>query len=596
VTMRARQASWRLTLRPGHPHARPPVRPGGDVARVVVVAETAGWLRRYLAEPADLRVRRLDLRVRHWAAPQGGWSGRLGPIPGVTHHRVTLPRRRPGAARVEIEVVDAVDLRIALSAALGCLQPAPDPRAAASPDVTAVGDPPPWLPVGPGYAVSDRPPTDGDQIRTTDLVITPPGHPVTVRRAAAATVVRGPGVVVDTSAANPIGRHRFLEPDAPTARLGLDVAESQSWWRLLEADGSQTHRGPVDGHPLPTDALALARRRAALRLDALPGRAPVAEAVLLAQLAATGAVLHVPPLPAPVADLLAPALREILAEPWPDADAFAREARSVRQRRAALRGHGVTARLAGLVAQVFPTLGGPPPVSVIVVTRRPRFLPDVVRQLTAQTYPRLEVVVGLHGADLDGPARAALAGCELPVDVTVLPGGLSFGEALGETTARARGSLVTKVDDDDDYGPEHVWDLVLAREYSGATLVGKAAEFVHLRALGVTVRRLALRPEQYGPPVAGGTMLIARGDLEAVGGWRPLPRSVDLGLIDRVVGGGGLVYRTHPLGYVYERRTDGHTWDAELGYFLRRSGQQWTGLPDGLEFHADEPRAVHSGG
>ena len=38
----------------------------------------------------------------------------------------------------------------------------------------------------------------------------------------------------------------------------------------------------------------------------------------------------------------------------------------------------------------------------------------------------------------------------------------------------------TKVDDDDRYGPEHIWDLVLARQFSGATVVGKGAEFVYL--------------------------------------------------------------------------------------------------------------------
>jgi len=589
--MPAGRTSWRLVLRPGRARARPPVRAGGDVARVVVVAETAGWLRRYLAEPADLRVRRLDVRVRHWAAPQAGWSGRLGPLRSLAHHRVTLPRRRPGAARVVIEVADAVDLRTALTAVLGCLLPARHLPAAVSADITAVGGMPPWLPPGPAYVVSGGPPPDGEEIRTTDVVLAAPGRPVEVSRAAAAVVVRAPSVVVDTSTANPVGRHRFFEPDAPSAALRFDTALAHPWWRLVDTDGSETRGGPLDGRPLSTDALSHARRRAVVRLDRVPGTDPVAEATLLAQLAATGAVLHGPALPPSVADLIAKPLLDVLVEPWPDADPFAREVRSVRQRRAALRGHGAPARLAGLVAQTFPGLAGPPPVSAIVVTRRPDFLPEIVRQLAAQTYPRLELVVGLHGADLDGPARAALDGCGRPFDVTVLPAGLSFGEALGATTARARGSLVTKVDDDDHYGPEHVWDLVLAREYSGATLVGKAAEFVHLRALAVTARRLALRPEHYGPPVAGGTMLIARGDLEAVGGWRPVPRSVDLGLVDRVIGNGGLVYRTHPLGYVYERRTDGHTGDVELGDFLRRSGQQWTGLPPGPEFHAGPDRA-----
>jgi hypothetical protein len=32
------------------------------------------------------------------------------------------------------------------------------------------------------------------------------------------------------------------------------------------------------------------------------------------------------------------------------------------------------------------------------------------------------------------------------------------------------------MDDDDFYGPEHVWDLVVARLYSGAEIVGKVRQ------------------------------------------------------------------------------------------------------------------------
>ncbi len=127
-----------------------------------------------------------------------------------------------------------------------------------------------------------------------------------------------------------------------------------------------------------------------------------------------------------------------------------------------------------------------------------------------------------------------MARCGRPVELVVIgpEQRFGFGEAIGRATARARGSLITKFDDDDNYGPEHVWDLVLARLVSGATLVGKAAEFVHLHALDTTVRRQDGRAENYAGVVAGGTMLISRGDLEEVGGWRPVPRSIDRGLID----------------------------------------------------------------
>ena len=68
---------------------------------------------------------------------------------------------------------------------------------------------------------------------------------------------------------------------------------------------------------------------------------------------------------------------------------------------------------------------------------------------------------------------------------------MDIGLLGAEATRVAQGTLLTKVDDDDLYGPEHVWDLVLARCYSGAAVVGKGAEFddriVEIALLGLLV-------------------------------------------------------------------------------------------------------------
>ena len=55
-----------------------------------------------------------------------------------------------------------------------------------------------------------------------------------------------------------------------------------------------------------------------------------------------------------------------------------------------------------------------------------------------------------------------------------------LGAVLAAATAAAAGPLLAKMDDDDVYGAEHLWDLVLAHEYSGAALVGKFPATVYL--------------------------------------------------------------------------------------------------------------------
>jgi hypothetical protein len=134
------------------------------------------------------------------------------------------------------------------------------------------------------------------------------------------------------------------------------------------------------------------------------------------------------------------------------------------------------------------------------------------------------------------------------------------------------------MDDDDHYGPEHVWDLVLARQYSGAQIVGKALDWVYLESQDTTVFRPTYAAEKYADFVAGGTMLISRADLGAVGGWRPVPKSVDRALLDRVLADGGLVYRAHGLGYVYVRHSAGHTASVRDEHFLTKTTATHAGL------------------
>jgi hypothetical protein len=226
-----------------------------------------------------------------------------------------------------------------------------------------------------------------------------------------------------------------------------------------------------------------------------------------------------------------------------------------------------------------------PSVSALLVTRRPDELDDAVAAITAQTYPEIEIVAGLHGFDLTTEARAKVLACGRPITVVPVPAAASLGAALALATRAASGTLVTKVDDDDRYGPDHIWDLVLARHFSGATVVGKGAEFVYLGPYQTTIRR-RMASELFTDVVAGGTILLAKGDLEAIGGWRPIPTAVDRALLDRVLRDGGLVYRTHGIGFVYVRNATGHTWDASMEYFAHDPLGQWPGLPPYREFGA----------
>lgn len=269
-----------------------------------------------------------------------------------------------------------------------------------------------------------------------------------------------------------------------------------------------------------------------------------------------------------VGDELVSALpRELAREIDPPRDGragdLAWDVRSVRQRRAALR----------------PLIGRWPTVSLVLVSRRRDLVAAMVRRLAALDYPELEIVVGLHGCS--APSGLAEAAGDRPVVVRELPADQVFGSVLADTFACASGELVSKVDDDDHFGDAHVQDLVMAHDYSGATLVGKSTTVVFLEAIDTTVRRLygGVR-EGFTHRVAGSTFLMAPEDLAAVGGWPHVPRAVDTHLINAIRRESGTIYQPHDIGYLYVRNADpsGHTWGTGIDHFLRNTREQWIGL------------------
>ena len=577
--------------------------------RLSLVVLSLAELRAFLADPAALvRTRRARITVLGWQTPQWGWSGRLGPLPGVRKHEIRLPRRGRGPAMVRVVLAEPLALRDIATAALAALAPSRQLPRPASADVATQGPAPWWLPAHPAHTAHAGALPANEEIRPLDVVLTTDSSAASPdEEVDAGTVLsavphgievtpRESLVVVDASMVNPIGHIGSYGPEARTASLIFEPGGVGAVWRMVATShGRRGRRGRDLGGGLVQGALAgeqldHLRTLGTLTCDEVPGVEPAEEAALLVQLAATGVVVHTPNLPGAVNKLLDAELGGIISSPLPGEEELEWEIRSVRQRSAALRGHGATFALPRAAEAAFPSLAGPPLVSVILVTRRPDYAIQALRYLDAQTYPELEIVLGVHGADLTDEFKDEVARQRHPIEVVPVDAELSFGEALGAATGLTRGSLITKVDDDDVYGPEHVWDLVLAREFSGAVLVGKAAEFVHLETLGFTTRRQTTKAEAYGKYVAGGTMLISRGDLEEFGGWRPIPRSVDRGLIDRVLRSGGMIYRTHPLGYVYERRATGHTWDPGTEFFLRPPGPRWTGLPPYPEFGSDIER------
>ena len=316
----------------------------------------------------------------------------------------------------------------------------------------------------------------------------------------------------------------------------------------------------------------------------------VERAGTLVRLAACGVPIHLADRDPALEELIGSELYELMTAGIDNAGPAARESLSIRMRRAALRGHSLRARARQVCEAALADPPEVPRVSVLLATRRPALLTRAIANVAKQRYPRLELVLALHGQGFEPAAvEHAMAGLAHPVTVLRLDEGHALGSVLNAATAEANGPLLAKMDDDDVYGAEHLWDLVLAHEYSGAALVGKFPATVYLSRPDRTVRRRRVRSETWSRSITGGTMLIAKAELERAGGWRRVRRHEDEALIDDVLRAGGGVYRTHDAGYVLVRHGEQHTWETDDADFLAQAEAVYPGWHPALAGIEDAP-------
>ncbi|MEU7893764.1 glycosyltransferase [Nonomuraea sp. NPDC049152] len=205
-------------------------------------------------------------------------------------------------------------------------------------------------------------------------------------------------------------------------------------------------------------------------------------------------------------------------------------------------------------------------ISVVLPTNRAAQIEHAISSVAKQRHRPLQLVMVLHGLDIDPVVvadKARMAGIS---DVVVLPASaeMSLGACMNLGIAAADGELVAKMDDDNLYGEHYLSDLVRAFDYSEAELVGKGAHYTYFEGTNTTMLRLPGLEHRYTWLVQGGTFL-GTADMFRSYGFADITRGEDTHLVRRLKEDKVKIYSADRFNFVYWRSADSamHTWQAD---------------------------------
>jgi spore maturation protein CgeB len=252
-----------------------------------------------------------------------------------------------------------------------------------------------------------------------------------------------------------------------------------------------------------------------------------------------------------------------------------RDQLAVRGLRKVMTEHTYGHRVDGLVEAVGLDTGASRPpsatVSIVCSTNRAGGAKAVMESVASQVYADKELVLVLHGVDVDhGELRAQARKLGIDELSTLSVGSeRTLGDCLNEGVKASSGRFIAKFDDDDLYGPNYLADQMAAFSYTEAGVVGKWTRYVHLEGKGVFVLVYPGHEHQYTTMVGGQTLLFDR-DVASEVPFESRSVGEDTAFLKSCLAAGVRIYSTDRFNLVYRRSatSDDHTWRSSDWHHL----------------------------
>lgn len=216
-----------------------------------------------------------------------------------------------------------------------------------------------------------------------------------------------------------------------------------------------------------------------------------------------------------------------------------------------------------------------PPVTAICASKRPWFVDRVAAMMRAQTHRNLHVIYVAHGPGHDlAAASRAFSGIKSVQVLEVQDQNITLGDVLNHAISHCTTDLVSKIDDDDFYGPNYIRSSLAALKYSGhehVGIVGRERAYCYVEKSNT----FAIRYEQshenaIRSRVFGGTLFWSRA---ALNDQRFISSNTgeDSAFFRDACEKGIQIYSTESHDYIHMRyaRKNAHTWSIEAEEFLR---------------------------
>lgn len=202
-----------------------------------------------------------------------------------------------------------------------------------------------------------------------------------------------------------------------------------------------------------------------------------------------------------------------------------------------------------------------PAVSVVLCTNRPHNLRSALQTVGAQLNVNVELVLVCHGLDLVDHDVMRLARAQGITNIRLVhaPEQWTLGEAFNAGVQASSAPVVTKMDDDDWYGPHYLHDQLTMLRVTGADIVGKQASYLYVKSYDVTVLRFADHEHQWTDFVLGPTLMAHRHVFETLP-FEPRTRGEDTAFLRAAVRAGYRIYASDRFNFRQFRGSDDHTW------------------------------------